>query len=186
MNENTLYALMYACRSTVVVPTSAAGPTQYGAFRPRDPHKVNGVIQTHGWNGEPLPTNPIPLGNDELGLLVVWDDMVPANLSTAALGKDDYWVARPLVEDLVLPDFPDEAIAVYRFYDSAGQLLYVGQTQQYGKRQGKHHLTQPWEHEIDHSKTTLECAWGRHNALAREKHLIRTERPRYNAQHAVR
>ena len=170
----------------MAVPASAAGPTQYAAFRPRDPYKVNGVIQTHGWNGDPLPTDPLPLDNYELGLLVVWDDMVPVNLSTAALGKDDYWVARPLVEDLVLPDLPGEPIAVYRFYNTAGHLLYVGQTGEFSKREGRHHLTQPWEHEIDRSKTTLECVWGRQNARAREKHLIRTERPLHNVQHAVR
>ena len=185
-NDTVKTALFYACRASVAVPASATGPTQYAAFRPRDPYKVNGVIQTHGWNGDPLPTDPLPLDNYELGLLVVWDDMVPVNLSTAALGKDDYWVARPLVENLVLPDLPGEPIAIYRFYNVAGHLLYIGQTQQFSKRENHHKGIAKFWHDIDHSKTTLECVWGRQNALAREKHLIQTERPLRNVQHAVR
>ena len=192
-NESTLIALDYACKASVAVHANAAGPTQYRAFYDRPLHKVNGVIQTHGWNGDPLPTDPLPLDNAMLGLIAIWDDMVPANLSTAALRKDDYWAARPVIDDVVLPDFPDKPMAIYRFCNVAGQLLYVGQTgdfigrvMQHRDWNGKGTENQAWKLEIDHSKTTLEVAWGRQNALAREKHLIRTERPLHNVQHAVR
>lgn len=173
MHKSLLWALHYACRTAVI----STGPTQYKAFHPRSdsgPH-----------------TNDLPVANHEIMLLNAWDRVVPINLSTVALGPDDYQVARPLLDDLDLPDLyelteKENPHVVYRFFDSDRTLLYVGMSSDFGDRAGVHMITKAWSNHIDHSRTTVEYAPSRKAALAREKQVIQVEHPRYNVQHAVR
>ena len=170
MDTRWLEALQYACNTRVVTFGKNA---EYAAYE--IPCKANFHV---------------PRRNITSHFVAAWDRVAPLGYSTSELGVDDYWVARPLLDRIDLPDFDtvvgDEPTDVYRYYNAAGQLLYVGVTNFFARQDIQHKTIKAWKHEIDHSKTTLEVAWGRQNALAREKHLIRTERPLHNVQHAVR
>lgn len=75
--------------------------------------------------------------------------------------------------------------AVYRIYDSAGVLLYVGMGD--GRARIKSHLkSKPWRHDIDSTKTAVEWFDTRAEASAVETAAIRAERPRHNVIHQPR
>lgn len=67
---------------------------------------------------------------------------------------------------------------LYRFYDSAGRLLYVGITLNLPGRMQAHRSDQPWWYEV--SDVRVEPYPSRRSVLAAESLAIRTERPLYN------
>jgi predicted GIY-YIG superfamily endonuclease len=71
----------------------------------------------------------------------------------------------------------EQPAAVYRLYDAADQLLYIGSSHQPGVRQ-QEHRKKPWGAEIDRR----EDRWYRNRAVAyaEESAAIRAERPKYN------
>lgn len=90
-----------------------------------------------------------------------------------------------------LPEFRDylnqpyRQPVIYRFFDSCGDLLYIGITSNPYDRWMAHRRKQPWWHEVDavsfHSVPGLR--WELERA---EREAIREERPRYNKRSAVR
>jgi predicted GIY-YIG superfamily endonuclease len=68
--------------------------------------------------------------------------------------------------------------AVYRFYDAAGELLYVGITSNPKSRWRAHACDKPWWHEVARKQVT----WfeTRTEASIAELHAIETESPRYD------
>jgi hypothetical protein len=68
--------------------------------------------------------------------------------------------------------------ALYRLYDDAGALIYVGISNRWIRRVGRHAATKDWWREV---ATVTRQVWpSRAEALAAEALAIRTERPRYN------
>jgi hypothetical protein len=78
-------------------------------------------------------------------------------------------------------DHATSETSVYRYYDQLGILIYVGITGRGVKRNREHNLSKSWwryvaHQEVDHFAT-------RRDALDRERDLIETYRPPFNAQH---
>lgn len=69
-------------------------------------------------------------------------------------------------------------VALYRHFDAAGTLLYVGITAKMKARQAAHAKGAPWAAEI--AKITHEWLPTREEALAAEAMAIRDEAPRFN------
>lgn len=72
---------------------------------------------------------------------------------------------------------------VYRLYHHNGTLLYVGISHNPAKRMQQHQTTQPWFHQVDHSRTTYVPFPNKSAALASEEQAIKEEAPRYNHVH---
>ena len=77
----------------------------------------------------------------------------------------------------------DDGCSVYRIYDAAGELMYVGVTKRGHKRQTEHVAHKRWADEM--AETQWEHYPTREEALHREAHLIRTHHPRYNKIHRL-
>ena len=71
---------------------------------------------------------------------------------------------------------------VYRLYDKANELLYVGISSRFGVRWLEHAGSKPWWPEVDH--VTLQLYDTREEALSIETDAIERERPLYNVVHA--
>lgn len=71
--------------------------------------------------------------------------------------------------------------AVYRCFDAAGQLLYVGQSPSPLNRAHEHSRLKPWSYEM----VRVEIQWfdNRAAAKAEEKRAIKEESPRWNVHH---
>lgn len=69
-------------------------------------------------------------------------------------------------------------VAVYRFFDSAGVLLYVGKTRNPTARWKTHASTKSWWSEV--TKSVIDWHSSEKAALAAETDAIATEHPRYN------
>jgi len=74
-----------------------------------------------------------------------------------------------------------ERTALYRLFNEADTLLYVGVSSDPDGRWSQHQSTTPWIREV--STRTLEWHPSREDALAAEGQAVRTERPRYNVVH---
>lgn len=72
----------------------------------------------------------------------------------------------------------DESTALYRFYDGAGQLLYVGITGDPSDRWARHADEKPWWPNV--ARHTVEWLPSRDAALAAETAAIVAEEPVYN------
>jgi hypothetical protein len=71
---------------------------------------------------------------------------------------------------------------LYRMYDRAGRLLYVGISFNAGERATQHAETKPWWPHVDHIRIEhLECS--REDALRKERWTIWEEEPLHNVQH---
>lgn len=71
---------------------------------------------------------------------------------------------------------------LYRMFDRAGRLLYVGISFNAGERATQHAETKPWWPQVDHIRIEhMNC--DRTTALKREEWAIRQERPKYNKVH---
>lgn len=68
--------------------------------------------------------------------------------------------------------------ALYRLFNTTGELLYVGVTNNLDVRYGAHATEKPWWHEVAERKVV----WfeSRDEALATETRAINDEKPRYN------
>jgi predicted GIY-YIG superfamily endonuclease len=71
--------------------------------------------------------------------------------------------------------------ALYRFYDATGQLLYVGITNDPGRRFGQHADSKPWWHAVANIK--IEVHPSRADVLSAEREAIVNERPLHNVIH---
>lgn len=74
--------------------------------------------------------------------------------------------------------------APYRFYDAAGELLYVGITASLPSRLGGHRSDKPWWTEV--ANVRVEHFADRASVLQAEKSAIARERPRWNVAHNPR
>lgn len=70
---------------------------------------------------------------------------------------------------------------LYRFYNSADELLYIGIAGNPGRRFSEHAKTKPWWPQV--ARSTMEHHSSRGAALAAEERAIRTERPLHNVVH---
>jgi len=73
---------------------------------------------------------------------------------------------------------------LYRFWNDADELLYIGVTMNFVDRMRTHRREQPWSDQI--TKITIERFETREDVLAAEKSAIVAESPRYNNQHNSR
>lgn len=69
---------------------------------------------------------------------------------------------------------------VYRLYDSADVLLYIGVTEDTGARFATHAATKPWWPDVDQNRTRITSYDSREEAEAAENEAIRTEHAQYN------
>lgn len=70
---------------------------------------------------------------------------------------------------------------VYRFYDVAGSLLYIGYSSELLTRLTGHRLQSPWFPKV--ATVKVEHYATREEAKLAEKAAIECERPRYNINH---
>jgi hypothetical protein len=70
--------------------------------------------------------------------------------------------------------------ALYRFFDSAGALLYVGITASPSTRFTLHSKKSPWWKYVDHARTAVEYHETRILAAAAELAAIKSEGPKWN------
>lgn len=71
---------------------------------------------------------------------------------------------------------------LYRMFDRAGRLLYVGISFNAGERATQHAETKPWWPQVDHIRIEhLECS--REDALRKERWTIYAEKPIHNIHH---
>jgi predicted GIY-YIG superfamily endonuclease len=75
-----------------------------------------------------------------------------------------------------------EGTALYRIRGAAGLLLYIGVSDDFGRRWWVHAKTQPWWSEMQ-SLSADEWYDTREAAEAAEKTAIKAERPKYNKKH---
>lgn len=71
---------------------------------------------------------------------------------------------------------------LYRFFDAGGDLLYVGVTNDPGRRWSRHASDKPWWNEVD--RIEIDRYPDRTSVLAAERKAVQDERPRYNVVHA--
>lgn len=81
-------------------------------------------------------------------------------------------------------DNSTEKTTLYRYFDSQGQLLYVGITRDNSKRQSQHNRDSFWFGEVASAK--FEWFESRTQAHAAEKKAIQSEKPLYNKQHVYK
>lgn len=79
-------------------------------------------------------------------------------------------------------DSTPDRTSLYRLYDEAGGLLYVGITKSVQRRWTEHETTKSWWPEV--TAATLEHYPTREAALEAERAAIIAERPRHNVTHA--
>lgn len=80
------------------------------------------------------------------------------------------------------PSGRPKPVAVYRFFDAAGQLIYVGQTADPKERFRRHSAESDWWSEVAHR---LVDWWpDKAAAVAEEARLVAEQSPRYNVQHS--
>lgn len=70
--------------------------------------------------------------------------------------------------------------ALYRFYDAAGDLLYVGQTINPGRRMEKHRGTNAWWGDV--ARIDMEQFPDRPALLAAERAAIKEDKPKHNVR----
>lgn len=74
-----------------------------------------------------------------------------------------------------------DATAVYRNYDAADSLLYIGISDHFGRRWEQHAKVQPWWPHVRRQTVTWYAT--RAEALAEEATAIHEERPAFNVTH---
>jgi predicted GIY-YIG superfamily endonuclease len=76
----------------------------------------------------------------------------------------------------------NDATYLYRLYDEAGQLLYIGISNRAARRWIQHLVTKPWSAEIQRMERGLSFE-NREDAHQAERLAIMAEAPRYNITH---
>lgn len=71
--------------------------------------------------------------------------------------------------------------ALYRFYDHAGELLYIGISRRPATRWAEHSTDKPWWSEVQ--RIAIQAFPDRKSALRAERAAIKSEKPRYNLIH---
>ena len=69
-------------------------------------------------------------------------------------------------------------VALYRAYDDAGRLLYIGVSKHWPKRWAQHADFSPWVYEV--TRLEVEYFASRQQACERERQAIQAESPRWN------
>lgn len=82
---------------------------------------------------------------------------------------------------MTIPAVPNQPHALYRFFDSEGQLLYVGLTMNPGARWKVHSREKSWWTDV--RTVTLEWFPDREAVEVAERAAIATEGPLYNVSH---
>lgn len=82
-----------------------------------------------------------------------------------------------------MPDIEDQPTAVYRMYDAAGRLLYVGMTNNTDVRWKWHAQSRGWWRHV--SRKAVEWHPDRATARRHEALAIKSEAPLYNSMHAA-
>lgn len=77
----------------------------------------------------------------------------------------------------------NRSCAVYRFYNAAGELLYVGKTVDVAARFAQHAASKDWWPEVEMRRTLVTWHPSEAEALRVEEREIKTTLPRYNRQH---
>lgn len=77
-----------------------------------------------------------------------------------------------------------ELHVLYRFFNTAGVLLYVGITNSVWRRIASHEAVQPWWAEV--ASATMEHHPDRKSLTHAERAAIKSEHPLYNVRHAVK
>jgi hypothetical protein len=73
---------------------------------------------------------------------------------------------------------------LYRFWNEAGELLYVGLSGKPGARWSAHRRTQSWWREV--CRVTVEHFDNHYDLAGAEVAAIKSEKPKYNVRHANR
>lgn len=76
---------------------------------------------------------------------------------------------------------PSDPSSVYRIYDSAGTLIYVGMSYEPDVRVRVQRREKPWGHEI--ARHEVDWHPNRQTAQQAEERLIKERQPRYNVTH---
>jgi hypothetical protein len=113
-----------------------------------------------------------------VGLVAV--GLVVAGLVAVHVHRDRALSAELAVETREPRDGPT---VLYRHYDSAGALLYVGISNDYVRRCEQHAADKPWWPLVDHTRSTCQTYPTRALAEAAEVRAIRTESPKFNIAH---
>jgi predicted GIY-YIG superfamily endonuclease len=79
------------------------------------------------------------------------------------------------------PQYAGRPHVVYRAYDDADRLLYIGCTLDFERRQAEHRWHRPWADRIARWETTEYPDQA--SALAAEEQAIASERPEFNAMY---
>jgi len=77
-----------------------------------------------------------------------------------------------------VPPRPGPAV-VYRFFDALGVLLYVGITQNFGRRYADHEAQDPWWSQVARTTIDIYASWDQASQV--ETIARFTERPVYNS-----
>ena len=73
---------------------------------------------------------------------------------------------------------------IYRFWDRAGHLLYIGQTSRAAMARWFEHMRdQPWAHEVATCQVDERIWYSEADVLEAERDAIHAERPRHNVAH---
>lgn len=112
-------------------------------------------------------------------------------IAVTAIGQPDPSLAFAPLFDLVMhralgipqpvrsePKLRDRRTCVYRFFNAAGELLYVGVASNLASRKSSHRSASKWFGEV--ATTTEQWFDNRSEALAAEVAAIKKERPRHN------
>ncbi|MCW2898517.1 MAG: hypothetical protein JWO67_782 [Streptosporangiaceae bacterium] len=75
----------------------------------------------------------------------------------------------------------NQTVSLYRFFNTAAELIYIGISNRVPRRLDEHGDDKPWYLEI--ARVDVEHHPDRHAALRAEKNAIKAERPKYNIQH---
>jgi predicted GIY-YIG superfamily endonuclease len=81
---------------------------------------------------------------------------------------------------MATPELERQTHALYRFYNQAGDLLYVGLTNDPGRRWQRHSETQPWWHDV--ARIDIETHPTRQAVRTAERAAIEAERPKHNVR----
>lgn len=81
---------------------------------------------------------------------------------------------------MATPELEQQTHALYRFYDRHGALLYIGLTNDPGRRWQRHSETQPWWYDV--ARIDIETHPSREAVRAAERAAIQTERPKHDVR----
>lgn len=81
---------------------------------------------------------------------------------------------------MIRPDLATQQHVLYRFFNAADELLYVGITNNPGRRFDQHGDTKPWWTEV--ANIRMEVHPDRAAVLEAERHAVATEHPKHNVR----